>query len=258
MLEYDHLGPKTGNVADLAIRRSETILERELAGCEVRCANCHRRRTRTTPRSVDPRASAQVTGSRLPQRPAGAQEAGDVRCPRCERLLAASAFAWRSRARGSLQPWCRQCHNALKRASYAAHRARELARAQARRASVVAANGTRLRDFLMAHPCVDCGERDPIVLEFDHLAHKRTNVTTLVWRGAAWPTIAEEIAKCEVRCANCHRIRTARSRGYDARKRGLAELLVEYGEPGGTRTPGPHVRSVVLYPLSYRLSLKGF
>lgn len=97
-----------------------------------------------------------------------------------------------------------------------------------------------------------------MVLEFDHIASKRTNVTTLVWRGAAWPTIEKEIAKCEVRCANCHRIRTARSRGYDARKRGFAEVLVEYGEPGGTRTPGPHVRSVVLYPLSYRLSLKGF
>ena len=69
--------------------------------------------------------------------------------------------------------------------------------------------------YLDVHPCVDCGERDPLVLDFDHRSDKIAEVSVLVGRGADWTTIAEEIAKCEVRCANCHRRRTAeRAGGY--------------------------------------------
>ena len=58
--------------------------------------------------------------------------------------------------------------------------------------------------------CVDCGERDPIVLDFDHRrGQKRLRVSSM--RAQGWPlvTIVEEIKKCEVRCANCHRRRHA-------------------------------------------------
>ncbi len=37
-------------------------------------------------------------------------------------------------------------------------------------------------------------------------------------RGFPWAIIEEEIARCEVRCANCHRIKTAREQGYYERK----------------------------------------
>jgi hypothetical protein len=61
----------------------------------------------------------------------------------------------------------------------------------------------RLRAYLMAHPCVDCGESDHRVLEFDHsLGKKRVDV----WKisHCAWSTVKKEMGKCEVRCANCH------------------------------------------------------
>lgn len=46
VLDFDHVGPKAGNVTDLARRGcSVRRLEAETAQCEVRCANCHRRRT---------------------------------------------------------------------------------------------------------------------------------------------------------------------------------------------------------------------
>jgi hypothetical protein len=70
--------------------------------------------------------------------------------------------------------------------------------------------------YFSTHPCVDCGEADPIVLEFDHIEKetKLAAVSELVWLQRPWRIILEEIKKCEVRCANCHRRKTAKERGY--------------------------------------------
>lgn len=56
------------------------------------------------------------------------------------------------------------------------------------------------------HPCVDCGESDPVVLEFDHVrGTKLMNINDFVAGRGTLAQLAEEIEKCEVRCANCHR-----------------------------------------------------
>jgi hypothetical protein len=60
--------------------------------------------------------------------------------------------------------------------------------------------------YLLEHPCVDCGEPDPIVLEFDHVrGEKLYNVGDIPRQACGMATLLAEIAKCEVRCANCHR-----------------------------------------------------
>ena len=74
----------------------------------------------------------------------------------------------------------------------------------------------RLWEYLLEHPCVDCGEADPVVLEFDHVEprSKRLAMQDMVQGGYAWPTVLTELAKCDVRCANCHRMRTAAQFGW--------------------------------------------
>jgi hypothetical protein len=69
-----------------------------------------------------------------------------------------------------------------------------------------------LIEYFESHSCVDCGETDPVVLEFDHLRDKSFDVGRKLIH-TTWKTILDEIAKCEVVCANCHRRRTARRRG---------------------------------------------
>lgn len=57
-------------------------------------------------------------------------------------------------------------------------------------------------------PCADCGVKyHPAVMEFDHLGDKVEDVSTLL-RLKGWQTVLDEIAKCELVCANCHRMRT--------------------------------------------------
>jgi len=74
-------------------------------------------------------------------------------------------------------------------------------------------NRSYIRDYLSNHPCVDCGESDPVVLEFDHIAGiKRGNVATMGNQGFCIKSLEKEIEKCEVRCANCHRRRHYKER----------------------------------------------
>ena len=66
-------------------------------------------------------------------------------------------------------------------------------------------------DHLSTRSCADCGESDPLVLEFDHIdpATKRNTIHKLVSHAHSWSAVLTEIERCDVRCANCHRRRTA-------------------------------------------------
>lgn len=94
---------------------------------------------------------------------------------------------------------------------YQRHKAAHRARTKAERIKVAAEN-YRLRDeYLKQHPCVDCGEDDIEVLTFDHVRGKKhMDVSAMVLGGYRWPRILTEIAKCAVRCWNCHMRRTFR------------------------------------------------
>ena len=128
-------------------------------------------------------------------------------CGSCGLELPAAAF---NRAGTGLQHWCRECFRDYFRRRGDAH----IRQVSASRAKRVAATRARMAAFLAERSCVDCGERDPAVLDFDHVGEKRELVSALVARAARWPRIEEEIAQCEVRCANCHRRVTAQRAGW--------------------------------------------
>tara|TARA_R100001015_G_C4593644_1_gene148971 strand:+ start:122 stop:466 length:345 start_codon:yes stop_codon:yes gene_type:complete len=61
--------------------------------------------------------------------------------------------------------------------------------------------------------CVDCGEKNPIVLDFDHVRGEKIKCISDMTRGGySIKTIQEEIDKCEIRCSNCHRVATYKRR----------------------------------------------
>lgn len=68
-------------------------------------------------------------------------------------------------------------------------------------------------DYLLAHPCVDCGQTNILALQFDHVRGKKLgNISYLVLKHSI-RIIKDEIAKCDVVCASCHQIRTHTRQG---------------------------------------------
>ena len=66
-----------------------------------------------------------------------------------------------------------------------------------------------VKDVKRTTPCVDCGESNPVLLEFDHVRGEKVKCISDMVRGAySIEAIKEEIKKCDVRCANCHRLVT--------------------------------------------------
>ncbi len=71
-------------------------------------------------------------------------------------------------------------------------------------------------DYLKIHPCIDCGISNPIVLEFDHInpETKTCNISDCVQNTMGFDRLKAEMAKCEIRCANCHRLKSAKTYNY--------------------------------------------
>ena len=72
---------------------------------------------------------------------------------------------------------------------------------------------------LKSKPCTDCGGSfPPYVMEFDHVPErgpKKARIVSLIRsRSLNAPTLRSELAKCDVVCANCHRIRTFNRRQH--------------------------------------------
>jgi hypothetical protein len=129
-------------------------------------------------------------------------------CPFCHHVLARPEFG--ERRNGNLSSYCKACrriyskaHYKLNAAKYSNHRLENVRRYRKRNRAFISA-------YLREHPCVDCGEVDPTVLEFDHIGKKESNVADLARTGRPVAALRAEIEKCVVRCANCHRRRTAR------------------------------------------------
>lgn len=68
-------------------------------------------------------------------------------------------------------------------------------------------------EFKRKGKCTDCGfigKDYPSVLEFDHLRDKKFNISEYKYFTSGINKVKEEMGKCDLVCANCHRVRTAK------------------------------------------------
>lgn len=107
-----------------------------------------------------------------------------------------------------LQAYCISCDKEYQREWYKKNRKKHLAKQIIRNGAVRLRNQKFIFNYLSEHPCVDCGESDVIVLEFDHLRDKLFTIGRMY--DQSLKRIRNEISKCDVRCCNCHRRKTAK------------------------------------------------
>lgn len=224
VLDFDHRDPaaKKYSVMVLALHKSWIRVIAEIAKCDVRCSNCHRRRTALQfdwgsrgrkGRSAD----AGATFVDLDRQAGLAQTAdrAEKKCGSCGLVKPLAMFPFKNKQLGKRGSTCLACMAAYGREHYARNRAKYLAKAHRSRGRIRAKNDERILAYLLDHPCVDCSETDPLVLDFDHREpSKKSNEVSRMVRSRPWHSILEEIDKCDVRCANCHRRKTARQFGW--------------------------------------------
>jgi 5-methylcytosine-specific restriction endonuclease McrA len=136
----------------------------------------------------------------------------NFRCSRCREVKPASEFSMRGSSGGRPDTYCRPCRSEYGKEHYAANRQRYIEQTRVRNQKRFRERVSFLLEYSRSHPCTDCGESDPVVLDFDHLRDKAFHIAYGI-HYRAWDQVLAEIEKCEVVCSNCHRRRTARRRG---------------------------------------------
>lgn len=126
-------------------------------------------------------------------------------CPKCKQELDESEFNWKIKdVRRAVH--CKNCARRYIREHYAQNQRYYIEKAKVRRLRLKEIALAYIIRYLQIHHCVDCGEEDIVVLEFDHKERKdkKVDISRMVHSGTELHKIVEEMIKCEVRCANCH------------------------------------------------------
>lgn len=103
---------------------------------------------------------------------------------------------------------CILCRRKAVLASYHKKKAEYDSKAKAERDARKIDNMRRIMSYLSANPCVDCGEQNPLRLQFDHVRGQKSFIISHGLYHRRWSAIEAEIEKCDVRCASCHQAKT--------------------------------------------------
>lgn len=129
-------------------------------------------------------------------------------CSKCKENKPLSEFCKNAARKDGLGTYCRTCNKTSSRKYYQEHAEEQSKICYSQKLKRIKENQKNLIEFFRNHPCVDCGLTDLLVLQLDHRDNKLDNVSSLLGNGYSWKTIEQEIAKCDVRCANCHMRKT--------------------------------------------------
>lgn len=136
------------------------------------------------------------------------------KCCKCQETKPNTDFNKNAARKDGLNTICRACGRQRSRKYYQENRTLHLKNVSRRKKATLETSRRLVYNYLLQNPCKDCGEKDPIVLEFDHQRDKKHIISKMVNEGYSTDTLKREIEKCEVRCSNCHRRKTARDFGY--------------------------------------------
>lgn len=128
------------------------------------------------------------------------------KCSKCKEVKIFNDFPKNRSRKDGLHQYCKVCNAEICSKNYPKRKGYF----SVSRKFLQKRNHQYVLDFLKQNKCIDCGENDPIVLEFDHLEKKKANISDMIRRSFSLETIQKEMNKCVIRCANCHRRKTSK------------------------------------------------
>ena len=124
-------------------------------------------------------------------------------CYKCKKILPITFFSTKG---SEHQPMCKECNKGYQREHYLNNKPKYIKKARDYKENII----SKLRDLKSLNPCKNCDNYFHFCqMDFDHITNDKSfNISKAAWYGKSWQAILKEIEKCELVCANCHRLRT--------------------------------------------------
>lgn len=126
-------------------------------------------------------------------------------CNNCHSEKPLSEFNSKKNSKDGLQPWCRECNKQRSRQYYADNRESHKKTILKRKHENYRKIRDRILEFKKSNPCLVCGEKEPICLDFHHVEKKKVRIAAIASTNCSLDTVEKEIKKCVILCSNCHR-----------------------------------------------------
>ncbi len=127
-------------------------------------------------------------------------------CWKCQTIKLLSDFGKNKSKSDGLQSSCKKCRSTYLKNWYKENHQEQKVRVKASKLKYANTKRALLVEFFK-NGCIDCPNKNLLVLEADHLTDKTFTLGESLHHHSV-KRIKEELAKCEPRCANCHRIKT--------------------------------------------------
>jgi hypothetical protein len=135
-------------------------------------------------------------------------------CSMCGQEKDINEFPLRNRLSSRRQSYCKDCKAIMGKNWYENNKEHHVENVMSNTRNAKQAAREFVYEYLLTHPCSQCGESDPAVLEFHHVGNKSWEIGRMIAQGYSPESIAAEISQCIVLCANCHRRLTAKEKGW--------------------------------------------
>ena len=125
-------------------------------------------------------------------------------CFHCKKELPLDEFRWKNKAKGQKHSWCKECEKKRDKQYYQ--------ESLTRKANVLEnTKNQKIRNAVIVAQyresgCKKCGDKRSYVLDFHHRDSTTKNETiNYLMKSGGEQTLLNELKKCDVLCANCHR-----------------------------------------------------
>lgn len=129
------------------------------------------------------------------------------KCSKCKEVKSLDEFGKKSKTR--LQTYCKTCNSERCRNYYALNKEKQRKQIYESKKIRIGKIKEYIQNLKSTTPCADCKKFYPYyVMDFDHQYSKKFLISKSYSIGYNLDEIKNEIDKCEIVCANCHRCRT--------------------------------------------------